>query len=135
MVHDKFKKKFRVTADDIDVNGHVNNLVYLRWVQDVAVSHWNAAATPKQIEDILWIIRRHEIDYKRPAHEGDEITAATWVGGASELIFERHTEILNAVDGKLLAKAITLWVPVNSKTGKPVRVDNDVRSRFSVAVL
>jgi len=128
-----FEINIKASADDIDVFGHVNNIVYLRWVQEVAVAHWRAAATPEQQQNIIWFVKRHEIDYKQPAHSGDEITAVTWVGGASELIFERHTEIIRSRDRKLLAKARTLWVPINSKTGKPMRVDSDVRKRFSVS--
>lgn len=129
----KFEINIKVTEKDIDELGHVNNIVYLRWVQEVAIAHWKAAATVDQLENILWVVRRHEVDYKQAARLGDEIVAVTWVGGASELIFERHTEILRSPDKKLLAKARTLWIPINSKTGRPIRVDEDVRSRFSVS--
>ncbi len=128
----KFEITIEVSEKDIDELNHVNNVVYLRWVQEVAIAHWKAAATAEQQENILWIVRRHEIEYKQAAHLGDKIIAATWVGGASELIFERHTEILRSTDRKLLAKARTLWIPINSKSGRPVRVDADVRGRFSV---
>jgi acyl-CoA thioester hydrolase len=116
---------------DIDEMGHVNNIIYLRWIQEVAIAHWKNEATTEQQENILWIVKRHEIDYKQSAHLGDEIIARTWVGEASEIIFDRHTEILRASDRKLLARAKTSWVPVNRKTGKPVRVDQNVRDRFS----
>ncbi len=129
---DKYEIKINVTKSDIDELGHVNNIVYLRWVQEVAIAHWKAAATAVQLENILWVVRRHEIEYKQAARFGDDIIAGTWVGGASELIFERHTEILRSSDRKLLAKARTLWIPINSKTGRPIRVDADVRKRFSV---
>jgi acyl-CoA thioester hydrolase len=132
MAANRFEKRIRISESDIDELGHVNNTVYLRWVQDAAVAHWKAAATEEQQKNILWVVRRHEIEYKQAAHLGDEIIAETWVGGASDLIFERHTEILRSSDRKLLAKARTLWIPVNCKTGKPMRVDSDVRSRFSV---
>lgn len=129
---DKFELKIKVEEEDIDQLGHVNNIIYVRWIQDVAVAHWKFLATPEQQENILWVVRRHEIDYKKSARRGDEIITVTWVGKASELTFERHTEILHSPDRMLLAKAKTLWVPVNRKTGKPARVDSDVRSRFSI---
>jgi acyl-CoA thioester hydrolase len=132
MPENKFEINIKVSENDIDELGHVNNIIYLRWVQEAAIAHWKAAATEEQQKNILWVIKRHEIDYKRPAVLGDEIIAGTWVGEASELVFERHTEILRSPDRKLLAKARTFWIPINSKTGKPVRVDSDVRSRFSV---
>lgn len=128
----KFELHIRVAESDIDELGHVSNIIYIRWVQDAAVAHWRNAATEEQQQNLLWVIRRHEIDYKQSALPGDEIIAATWVGGATELVFERFTEILRASDRRLLAKARTLWIPINPKTGKPVRVDANVRERFSV---
>jgi acyl-CoA thioester hydrolase len=128
---EKYNIKIAVTDQDIDELGHVNNIIYLRWVQDAAVAHWKAAATEEQQNSILWVIKRHEIDYKHSARMGDEITAVTWVGEAQELIFERHTEIIRGSDEKLLARALTLWVPINRNTGRPARVDEELRKRFS----
>jgi acyl-CoA thioester hydrolase len=78
-------------------------------------------------------VLRHEIDYKHPAYLGDRIVARTWVGAASRIRFERYTELLRAGDRLLLAKARTLWCPIDSATGKPTGVGPDVRARFSVA--
>ncbi len=120
-----------IVPDDIDNLGHVNNVVYLRWVQDVAIAHWSAAATPEQQAEVAWVAIRHEIDYKQAALPGDGIIARTWVGTADSHRFERHTEIVRAADGKLLAKARTLWCPINRATGRLTRVSNAVRERFS----
>ena len=132
MAVNKFELEIKVAESDIDLLGHVNNIVYLKWVQDAAVAHWINAATEDQKENLFWVIKRHEIDYKQSALPGDEIIAVTWVGRATELVFERYTEILRARDRRLLAKAKTLWIPINIKTGKPARVDADVRESFSV---
>ncbi len=121
-----------VEQSDIDMLGHVSNIVYLRWVQEAAIAHWKARATSDQQEKWNWVVVRHEIDYKRAARLGEELIAGTWVGQATDLTFERHTEILRAADRKLLARARTLWCPVNARSGKPSRVDDDVRKRFSV---
>ena len=129
---ERFQIRIIVKEPDIDPPGHVNNIVYLRWVQDAAVAHWRSAATEAQKGNILWVVTRHEIDYKHSAHLGDEIVAVTWVEKATDLIFERHTEIVREKDKKLLAKAKTFWCPINRVSGKPMRVDADVRSRFSV---
>ncbi len=131
MPADRHTIDIRILESDIDELGHVNNIVYLRWVQDAAVAHWKAAATEEQQKNILWVVKRHEIEYKQSARLGDEIIAETWVGAASELVFERHTEILRSPDRTLVAKARTLWVPINAKSGRPMRVDADVRTRFS----
>jgi acyl-CoA thioester hydrolase len=121
-----------VQPADIDGQNHVNNTVHLRWVQDVATAHWKSLAGADAQDAIGWVVVRHEIDYKMPANLGDQILLRTWVGEASRLKFERFTEIRRKADDQLLAQARTLWVPIDSKTGKPTRVSVDVRARFSV---
>jgi len=129
---ESFELPIQVQPPDIDRLGHVNNVVYLRWVQDVAVAHWRASATAAQQAEVLWVVLRHEIDFKHPARLEDGIIARTWVGTATRHAFERHTEILRARDRRLLARARTLWCPISPETGKPKRVGDDVRERFSV---
>src|SRR5436305_600387 len=121
-----------VLPADIDEQNHVNNTVHLRWVQDVATAHWKSLAGADAQEAVGWVVVRHEIDYKMPANLGDQIVLRTWVGEASGLKFERFTEIRRKIDDQLLAQARTLWVPIDSKTGKPTRVSTKVRARFSV---
>ncbi|MBC8415434.1 MAG: acyl-CoA thioesterase [Candidatus Cloacimonetes bacterium] len=130
-IHLPYEMKINIEATDIDLLGHVNNVVYLRWVQDVAIAHWFAVATESQKKKLLWVVVRHEIDYKRPAYAGDTVIARTWVGLASRRAFERHTELIRKSDRKLLARARTLWCPIDSNTRKPVDVDADVYERFS----
>ena len=133
MTAERFELRLRVQPGDIDELGHVNNVVYLRWVQDAAVAHWRAAAAPEDQASLHWVVIRHEIDYKRAAMPDDEIIAATWVGTARRLAFLRHTELRRAADGKVLARALTTWCPISARTGKPTDVSDDVRARFSVA--
>jgi acyl-CoA thioester hydrolase len=126
-----FEMTVPVLSDDIDEQNHVNNAVYLRWVQDIATAHWRAIASPEAQEAIGWVVLRHEIDYKTPATLGDEIMLRTWVGKATRLTFERFTEIRRKSDRQLFSQARTLWCPVNTQTGRPVRVSADVRAQFS----
>src|SRR5437867_3770091 len=126
-----FEISVSVMPEDIDEQNHVNNTVYLRWVQEVATAHWQAVASGEAQESIGWVVLRHEIDYKAPACTGDEVVLRTWVGKATRLTFERFTEILRSSDGQLLSKARTLWCPINSQTGRPVRAPPDVRTLFS----
>jgi acyl-CoA thioester hydrolase len=121
-----------VMADDIDGQNHVNNTVYLRWVQEVATAHWQAIASSEAQAGIGWVVLRHEIDYKAPACLGDHILLRTWVGKATRLTFERFTEILRSSDNQLMSKARTLWCPINAQTGRPVRVPLEVREQFSI---
>src|SRR5947207_14576876 len=120
-----------VLPGDIDEQNHVNNTVYLRWIQDVATAHWKTLASAESQAAIGWIVLRHEIDYKMPASLGDEILLRTWVGKASRLTFERFTEIRRKSDGRLLSQARTLWCPINAQTGRPMRVAAEVRTQFS----
>jgi acyl-CoA thioester hydrolase len=130
---ERFELRIQIQPADIDQLGHVNNIVYLRWVQDAAVAHWQAAAPRADQARLLWVVVRHEIDYKRPAVLADEIVARTWVGTASRHTFERHTELLRASNQQLLVRARTLWCPIDVETGRPTDVSSEVRSRFSVA--
>jgi acyl-CoA thioester hydrolase len=128
-----FEISVAVMPEDIDEQNHVNNIVYLRWVQEVATAHWQAIASSEAQGEIGWLVLRHEIDYKAPACLGDEIVLRTWVGKATRLTFERFTEILRRSDGQLLSKARTLWCPINVQTGRPVRVPLEVREQFSIS--
>jgi acyl-CoA thioester hydrolase len=127
-----FEMPIGVEPADLDGLDHVNNVVYLRWVQDVATAHWFAAAPPEDQSSVVWMVVRHEIDYQIPAVLGDEIILRTWIGAAAGLRFDRHTEILRANDRKVLAKARTVWVPIDPTTGRPKRVSERVRNMFSV---
>ncbi|MFN2267625.1 MAG: acyl-CoA thioesterase [Desulfonatronovibrio sp.] len=127
----EYEIKIRVLPSDIDELGHVNNIVYLRWVQDAAVAHWQNTASLEDQKNIMWVVLRHEIDYKAPAMEDEEIIARTWIGQAKRLSFERNTEILREKDNKLLARAKTIWCPINPETGRPQRVDERIRQIFS----
>ena len=143
--NEPFELPITVHDADIDELGHVNNVVYLRWVQEAATAHWRVLASEEERARLLWVVIRHEIDYKRPAMLGDVLVARTWVGEADGLAFERHTEIVREGDGagvpgkpatgllgrKLLARARTLWCPIDAKTMRPVEPGEEVRARFS----
>ena len=130
-IPERFPLHIRVQPADIDELGHVNNLVYLRWVQEVAIAHWTARTTAEQRAALSWVVVRHEIDYKRPAMPDDDLIVTTWVGEASRRTYERHTEIVRAADGIVLARARSLWVPIDPRTMKVIEVSAEVRERFS----
>ena len=129
--HVPYEIDIEVDEADIDQLGHVNNTVYLRWVQDAAIAHWGVIASKEEQDSLLWVVVRHEIDYKRPAFLHDKITARTWVGGLNRRHFERYTEIKRTTDGKLLATALTLWCPVDPVTKKLIRVSEKIEAKFS----
>ena len=126
-----FQLALSIAEADIDGLGHVNNIVYLRWVQEAAIAHWRAVASAEAQAEIVWVVLRHEIDYKAPVLRGDEVIAKTWVGQAEGLTFERHTEIARAANEQLLARARTLRCPVNAQTDRPQRISAELRAQFS----
>ena len=129
---EKFEHEIKIFPEDIDLFNHVNNVVYLRWVQEVSTAHWFSAATELQKETIGWVVVRHEIDYLREVRLGDEIVGRTWVGTARKNIFERHVEIIRTGDKKVMARARSLWCPIDLISRKPARVGEEIYKRFSI---
>lgn len=127
----RFELRVRVAAADIDQLGHVNNVVYLRWVQDAAVAHWRSVTSGNpELSGIPWIVRRHEIDYQRSALPGEEIVEETWVEAMSGARSIRHSRFTRASDGALLVAAITTWAYVDAKTQRPRRIPAEMIERF-----
>ena len=115
-----FEHRFVVKTEDIDVQGHVNNVAYVRWIQDVAVAHWFSVTSEETREKYTWVVLRHEIDYKKPAFENEEITAITWVGEPTRVSWDRFTEIRRGAD--LLVKAKSVWCLIDRRIMKPTRI-------------
>lgn len=129
---EKFEQPITILPQDIDLFDHVNNVVYLRWVQEVSTAHWFAAATEAQKESIGWVVVRHEIDYISAVQLGDEIIGRTWVGIAQKNLFERHVEIVRVRDNKVIARARSMWCPIDMKSRRPTRVGEEIYKHFSV---
>ena len=121
-----FSITFSVQKSDIDELGHVNNVVYVRWVQEVAAAHWDSLASSEIKQKYVWVVLRHEIDYLNAAFENDTITATTWVGESNGARSERFVHITNTNTGKLIAKAKTTWCMLDGATMRPKRVDKEV---------
>jgi len=126
-----YEHVFHVHADDIDGLGHVNNLVYLRWVQEVAAAHWAAVARAEDRGAIVWVVLRHEIDDVKPAFEGDELVARTWVETWHGATSDRRTEVRRASDGEVLARARTMWCALDAACRKPRRLAAAVSAPFA----
>ena len=118
-----FQYTRRVVPEDIDRLGHVNNVTFVQYVQDAATAHWRSVA-PKDVQDAFaWVCRRHEIDYRKPAFDGEELTVRTWVGVPNGATWERFTEITRETDGAVIISARTDWVMIDGTTGRPRRID------------
>jgi acyl-CoA thioester hydrolase len=121
----------RVAEADIDRQGHVNNVAFVRYVQDAAAAHWNAIAPAEVRAALTWVVRRHEIEYLRPGSPGDELLVRTWVGAPSGATWDRFTEVLRAGEERPLVTARTVWVLLDAATGRPRRVDPNLVACFA----
>lgn len=117
-----FRLTFEPTPADIDENGHVNNVVYLRWAQDMGTAHWRSLAPADAQATWAWIALRHEVDYRRALLPGETAQARTWVSDAAEgPRFDRFIRI-DGPDGQMCAQVRTTWVLIEQATGRPRRV-------------
>lgn len=127
-----YRYRFTVPGEAIDRNGHVNNVEYVGWMQDVAVRHSDAnrGTAPMHDSGGNWVVRTHRIDYLVPAVSGDEIEAFTWVATMSRVRSQRQYRFVRVRDGRVLVKGETDWVSVDGTTGKPRAIPDEVRRRF-----
>lgn len=121
-----FEIAITVKPDDIDDLGHVNNVVYIRWVQEVATAHWNSVANEELKAAYSWVVLRHEIDYRNPAFLTDHVLGTTWVGEHHGARFERFVKLQSITSGKILAEAKTVWCMLDSSTMRPLRIPTPV---------
>lgn len=128
--HEHFHHPLAIEPADIDLMGHVNNVVYLRWVQDCATAHWQAIAPPPLQQQWLWVVLRHEIDYLKAAQPDDGVFGRTWVGEADGPRFTRFVEICRA-DGTVLARARTVWCLIEAASLRPRRVPQEISALFA----
>ena len=126
-----YETTFTVTDADTDGQGHVNNVAFLRYVQDVAVAHWRAVAPAELQAAFTWVVRRHEIDYLKPGQPGETFAIRTWVDSPSGATCDRVTEISRPLDGVLVVRARTTWVLLDPATLRPRRIDSRVAGCFS----
>ena len=126
----RFTTQITAGPDDIDVLGHVNNAVWVKWIQDVAVAHWNAVAPSEHRDAYIWVVTRHEIDYRGNVSEGEIVTAETWVSDPPRgARFDRHMKFTGA-DGKVRVEARTTWALIERASGRLMRVPAEVAAPF-----
>ena len=125
-----FTRAITATAADIDELGHVNNAVWVRWIQDLATAHWQAVAPPEHIAAYIWVVTRHEIDYRGNVAAGDVVTGQTWVPEPPKgARFDRHVRFTGA-DGKVKVEAVTTWALIDRASGRLARVRDDIAAPF-----
>lgn len=126
----RYTTTITATPDDLDILGHVNNAVWVQWIQNVAVAHWEAIASPEQQAGYIWVITRHEIDYRGNITAGDTVTVETWVADPPRgARFDRHMRFTGA-DGRVRVEAKTSWALLDRASGRLLRVPADVAAPF-----
>ena len=126
-VSSTYAKILTIPASAIDENGHVNNVAYVQWMQDIAVEHYASIGGPEaQGKDATWFVREHKIEYLLPAFAEQEIEVRTWVENIRRVRSLRKYEFVRRQDGQMLVKGETDWVFVEGKTGKPLPIPAEV---------
>lgn len=129
-----YVRSFIIPADAIDRNGHVNNVAYVQWMQDIAVEHYaTIGGVEAQGNDATWFVREHRIEYLLPAFAGEEIEIKTWVENIRRVRSLRKYEFVRKSDEKVLVKGETDWVFVDTKTGAPRAIPKEVSNVFDLS--
>lgn len=129
-----YARSFTIPTDAIDENGHVNNVAYVQWMQDIAVEHYaSIGGIEAQGPDATWFVREHRIEYFLPAFAGEEIEIRTWVENIRRVRSLRKYEFVRKSDGKVLVKGETDWVFVDVKTGAPRAIPEEVSNVFALS--
>jgi len=126
-----FRIKIIVKPEHLDDVNHVNNVIYVQWMENIARQHWNTYVSPELNEQVLWMIKRHEIDYMNQAFLNDELEMHTWTGDYTNVTWKRHYEITRITDNKKIISAASIWIPLDRKTQRPRRIDDSLLLMFA----
>ena len=128
-----YSKTITIPKTAIDENGHVNNVAYVRWMQDIAVEHYESigGTNPMQLVGATWVVREHKIEYLLPAFAGEEIEIRTWVENIRRVRSLRKYEFVRKSDAKIVVEGETDWVFVDVKTGAPRAIPEEVSKVFA----
>lgn len=131
MSPETFLQSFPVDAADIDELGHVNNIVYLRWAQDIATAHWRARAGDENVNAYVWVVTRHEVDYRNALVLGDEVEVRTHVDEAPRgPIWVRFVDIYKAGAEKPAVQVKSSWCLLDAGTRRLKRVPPEMAAKF-----
>ena len=126
----RFTMSFTALREHIDELGHVNNSVWVQWIQAIAGAHWEAVVPPEHATAHVWVVTRHEIDYRGNVVAGETVTAETWVPNPPKgARFDRHVRFLDA-GGRVKVEAVTTWALIDRATGRLLRVTPEIAAPF-----
>ncbi len=127
---ERFRLQFTAASHHIDVMGHVNNAVWVQWVQDMATAHWEAVADPAHRDAVIWLVVRHEIDYRGNVRVGETVTGETWiVPPAKGAKSSRRVDFRNEA-GTVIVSADTVWAMLDRETRRPLRIRPQILAPF-----
>jgi acyl-CoA thioester hydrolase len=132
-----FSLRFRVETQHIDELGHAGNVTWVKWVNDVAIAHSTSVgltAAAYQTRGIVWVVRKHLVEYLGQALEGEELEATTWIAEVRGATSLRRTRFIRVADGRVLARAATTWALIDFRTGRPTRVPPDLMDRYGLSL-
>lgn len=130
MSYKVFEYPISIDSNDIDENEHVNNISYLKWVQDVAIAHWNSVSDTEMRSNYIWVVNRHEIDYLKEAYLDSKLVAKTWVVEPHGARSYRFVEIYDTESNTVIAKIKTTWILLDLPTKRPRRIESDIINAF-----
>ncbi len=119
-----------VVEDDLDDLHHVNNVRYVQWIQDIAKEHWEVRATDDLKKQFIWVVIRHEIDYKKQAFLGNDLLIETYVGETTFVTSERFVNIKNATTGEVLVATKSIWCLLDASSKRPTKITEELRTVF-----
>jgi acyl-CoA thioester hydrolase len=125
-----FEYEIIVLPEHLDESNHVNNVVYVQFMQEIANKHWSSVSTSDLEENVIWVVRRHEIDYFAEAFLQDTLLLRTWTGEHTAVTWIRYCEIIRKSDRKIIITSKSVWVMLDRQTGKPKRIDDMMLKRF-----
>ena len=125
-----YSKTIHIPQSAIDENGHVSNVVYVQWMQEIAIEHYQSISGMHSMQSFgaTWVVREHRIEYFLPAFAAEEIEIKTWVENIRRVRSLRQYEFVRKTDEKVLVRGETDWVFVDIKTGRPRAIPNEVTS-------
>ncbi|HXI86839.1 MAG TPA: thioesterase family protein, partial [Parvularculaceae bacterium] len=127
-----FERSVEPGPADFDELGHVNNAVYLRWAQEIAIVHWRLVASDEMQARCLWVVLRHEIDYRDQILPGDAVIGRTWLGAADGPRFDRFVDMRKPGAPRAAASVKSTWCLIDAETRRPRRVGADILNAFKV---
>ncbi|NNK20074.1 MAG: acyl-CoA thioesterase [Flavobacteriaceae bacterium] len=125
-----FEMTRKVGEEDLDDLDHVNNVRYVQWIQDISKAHWESRAPESMRNNVIWVVKQHMIQYKNSAKLGDTVLMQTYIDHSAGPISIRVVEMFDKTTKLPLLKSETQWCLINSKTLKPMRIPDEIRSVF-----